>query len=258
VKERKVTKAEKLAAGILLLRGKSLTRRLAGLAATHAALAADRAGDTRLALLGGLMTQSDAFADEARRAIRDSRAQVREDARDRLRKEIAALGIVWIASGLHFGDRHAADDVSAHAAADSLAAQWRGLAMARALKAQRLDEDVRAAIRATGPAMVPRVARTAQTEVAQAYNDEHRSALREAVQFDKSFRDGEFASRVETLVKRRWSALLDACSECWPLDGETVGLYEAFTGGEEPGFVHPHCRCVEVFVSEEGAKAEAA
>ena len=258
MKERKVTKTEKLAAGILLLRGKALTRRLAGIAATHAALAADRAGDTRLALLGGLMTQSDAFADEARRAIRESRAQVRGDAHQRLRSEVAALGIAWMASGLHFGDRHAADDVNAHAAADSLAAQWRGLAMARAMRAQRQEKDVRAAIRAAGRAMVPGLTRTAQTEVAQAYNDEHRSALREAVRFDQSFRDGEFAARVETLVKRRWSALLDACSECWPLDGETVGLYEAFTGGEEPGFVHPHCRCVEVFVSEEGAKAEAA
>lgn len=40
-----------------------------------------------------------------------------------------------------------------------------------------------------------------------------------------------------------WDAQLDACPRCWRLDGTIVAADANFPGGEEPGVVHPNCRC---------------
>lgn len=45
-------------------------------------------------------------------------------------------------------------------------------------------------------------------------------------------------------LERQWMAVADACDECLPLDGETVGFDEAFKGGYDQPPAHPSCRCV--------------
>lgn len=52
---------------------------------------------------------------------------------------------------------------------------------------------------------------------------------------------------------RRWDAQGEACELCAARDGEVVGLSESFSG-DEPGAVHPNCRCTWSLISESEAR----
>lgn len=67
----------------------------------------------------------------------------------------------------------------------------------------------------------------------------------------QAFSDMRIAADVAEGVRlyRRWDSMLDACPACFERDGETVPLGQSFSG-DEPGSVHPHCRCTWELVSE--------
>ena len=88
--------------------------------------------------------------------------------------------------------------------------------------------------------MQAKIARTAETEAARAYNDEHLERARDMLAA------GDLPPGA---LLREWSALIDACEACWPHDGERTGIDESFSGGEEPGSVHPRCRCSDIIVA---------
>jgi hypothetical protein len=210
------------------------------------------------AMLALLLAGAKAMAEDVRIAILSGREDARNAARGRLHAEMVAAGIALEAHHWAVGARSEEDAAHAASSADSLAAQWRGMAMVAALRAHRREMPVSEAIDLTRGPMKARIERTAASETAQAYNDEHLRSAREIADFDRKFRDGELAERIVTSLGRQWSALVDACERCIPLDGEIVGLYESFSGGEEPGYVHAHCRCVEIIVPLEATSARAA
>ena len=240
-------KLGKLAAGTLLLTTRKTQKKIAEAVSRNIALAAadahKRENEKRAAALAILLIASRAMASDVRSAIQWGRTEARVSARSRLGRELVAAGVLLKPDG------HAAptseDALHAQMSAESLATQWRTLATGAILSADRKGRSVGQAIESTRDGMKFRTLRTATSESAQAYSEEHRTVSRE---LDV---DGD-------LVARQWSALLDACGMCWPHDGETVGLDEGFSGGDEPGYVHSHCRCVPILVSRAASLKEAA
>lgn len=177
-------------------------------------------------------------------AIEAGRKEARGLAARRLGAELRAVGAEastgspGLLAAAHL-ERMGVDAAEAAISADSLAAQWRGLATRVAMVAQREGEDVATAVSGTRVPLGPRIARTAATEAARAYNDEHEHRLRDLVASGDV--DPEH-------LMREWCAMLDACSLCWPYDGERVGLLDSFSGGE-PGTMHPRCACTAIVVS---------
>jgi hypothetical protein len=165
------------------------------------------------------------------------RQAARTSARRRLSAELTDLGVPlegyhWVISNRRLIDQRAADTV-----AHSLGLQW------RTVEAKAIEEEEK-----PGPRMMrARLARAARTEVARAYSEEHREAIRDVVDYDRRFRDGQLATEIESALRRRWSAMADACERCSPCDGEEVGINESFSCGE-PGGMHPHCACIEYLV----------
>jgi hypothetical protein len=123
-------------------------------------------------------------------------------------------------------------------AADSLAAQWRGVVYQSVRQAERKGGSPHAAFGQAERTFGLRVRRTAECEASGAYVSEHVGAARDAV------RRGDLPKD----LKREWSALADACELCHPHHGEQVGLDDEFDGGDEPGDVHRRCRCVDFIV----------
>lgn len=78
-----------------------------------------------------------------------------------------------------------------------------------------------------------RIDRIAATESSQAFN----TGLREEAR--RVARDRQVA------VYRTWSALGDSCPRCSDNEGDTVRVDQPYKSGEEPGSVHPSCRCTE-------------
>lgn len=243
-----------LAAGALLLADRSAKRKVAAAVKQHADKAAadaekQRDGERKAALLLILLHRSKAMAADVRQAILEARREARETARARLNAELKAAGVVLSAHEWVVGSRSDEDAVHAESSATSLASQWRGIALAAVLLARRKETSEAEALETTHAAMQSRIDRTASTEVAQAYADEHRHALVDVVDFDKRYRDGGLAERIEAKIVREWCAMLDACERCWPHDGEQVGIHESYDGGDEPGYMHARCRCYEIVTS---------
>lgn len=143
-------------------------------------------------------------------------------------------------------DREHEDELHAQGSAESLASQWRGVAIAATALAIRKDRDPVKALSDSARVIRPRIERTASTETALAYSDEHEHAVLDAIRYDS-----EFAEQLTELrVMQEWSAMIDACPNCWPLDGVRVGIGESFPGGAYPGAMHPRCRCIAVLVTE--------
>lgn len=206
----------------------------------------------RTAALVSLMLLSRRMSTRARDAVLDGRQHARTEATRRLAAELAAAGIAGrtvIGHGHH--DRHDEDDTYATTAGEALSVAWRGLALVALSAATRKDADPITAISKTQRMMEPRIVRIASTETAQAFNDEHRRALRETAENDSAFA----AQLRDERVMRMWSAMLDACPVCWEHDGEKVEYNEDFIGGDVPGYMHPNCRCTEVLVTEAAALA---
>lgn len=79
-----------------------------------------------------------------------------------------------------------------------------------------------------------RAERIARTELSDAYNHGQLEAMRQARD------DGYLAD-----VQKTWETAIDelTCPECSALNGETVGLDENFSSGDESPPAHPSCRC---------------
>jgi hypothetical protein len=124
-------------------------------------------------------------------------------------------------------DAHEEDRAAAHTSAGSYAAAWGAAAMAAVLAAEEAES---AELPAVG-ILEPRIARTAATEVARAFNDE-----RDRI-FDEVLDGGN-----EPGLYKVWSAVLDrrTCSFCFGMDGQVRALHESF-GSPLPS--HPNCRC---------------
>jgi hypothetical protein len=209
----------------------------------------------RATILRSIKDDAQSMGDRLTSSIHDFRQQARRAAVRQLHVELRAAGVST--STAHFPAsalRSAEDQHHAESSAQSLAAQWRSRASHDALKAQRTERNVANAIADTEASMGHRVERTAVTEVAQAYVEEHRQALIDAVEFDTRYRDGAFAEAVAGLV-RQWTSVAGCCPECCAHDGETTGALESFEGGAEPGFMHPRCRC-GAFLRARDAAAE--
>jgi hypothetical protein len=228
------TQAEKVAVGTMLRMSDQTEKRLQAPARAASAEVAKKRED-RAVLLGALVLLGRRLGDQLTDAIARGRAEARNAARRRLREELSGVGVVYTMSTpaiAQAGAKAADVDVQeARIAADSLVAQWRALELAAAREGES-ERFYRS--------MGARIARTAQTETARAYNEEHRTVVREMSRVDP-----ELGQRVQ----REWSAMIDACSHCWGHDGERVGLDENFDGGDEPGSMHPRCQCLEYLVA---------
>lgn len=79
-----------------------------------------------------------------------------------------------------------------------------------------------------------RAERIARTELSNAYNHGQFEAMRQA-------RDNGYLAD----VRKTWQTAIDelTCPECSALDGETVGLDENFSSGDDSPPRHPKCRC---------------
>lgn len=244
-------KARRLAAGSLLLaadRARAAMTRAADQAiagAAHELRQRRRADEQRVAPLLVLIAAARKMSEVLSGAILIGRKEARGLAASRLGAELRMAGVgsetgsPALLAAAH-GARMQSDLAEAGIAADALAGQWRGLAARAVLVARRKGEDVPGAVSATRDAMLPRIERTAETESARAYNDEHAERARDMVARGDLDPDA---------VLREWSAEIDACERCWPLDGERARIDESFSSGLEPGEVHPRCRCVDVIVA---------
>lgn len=246
-------RVERLAAGTILnatqASKKSLNAAVGETIAQAAAEISDRQRNDRVRkaeLMAALLLLSKGMATKATAAIFASRQHARREGARRSIAELAALGVMvgpaasslMMAASLTRADE---DNAHAHSAGESLAVAWRGMALYSLSAATRKEEDASKAIALTNRPMLKRVERTAETETAQAYSSEHREAIAEEIE-----RDSELRLRVDAVrAVRRWSAFLEACPVCAEHDGEEVGIGESFEGGDEPGFVHPRCRCYE-------------
>lgn len=208
--------------------------------AQAAAEARDKDQERKAATLHILLQVGAAMAISMAVAIERGRRFARSAAIRRLDAELLATGHRIHAESLmavKFMGRAEEDAIQSRIAAESLATQWRGLAQASISMGRRGQAT---ALQRTERMMLPRIRRTAETETAKAFNDEHAARLEDAI------RSGEVDAR---LVMREWSALADACDKCHPLHGVRVRFDESFPGGEVPGSVHPHCACTEVVVA---------
>lgn len=212
----------------------------------------------KVALLGVVLLFSKRMGSAAGQALLAGRQDARERAAHRVLAEFSAAGILVGATTLGGtrpliaeARRHRLDedDLHAHAAGESLASQWRSSIVHAISRATRNDQDPVAAMREASASLAPRVRRTAVTETSQAYSDEHREAVRDAARYDNALAE----KLAELGMQRRWVAMLDSCRICWPHDGETVPIFDGFSGGDEPGHVHVHCACCEIYVTAEAA-----
>lgn len=82
-----------------------------------------------------------------------------------------------------------------------------------------------------------RIDTVASTEAAQVFNAARADAVADL---------GDVASSYEVELWKTWEAVLDGheCSECRGRDGETVRAWQLFPG-DQPGYVHPRCRCFD-------------
>jgi hypothetical protein len=246
------SKLAKLAAGALLLEERKARAALAAAVGRHARDAADEIErqNRNHAKLAAVLLASKAMAIELTAALRTARADARAAARRRLAKELTAAGIIMSVRDGRTAEAQREDEVYAQSAADSLAGQWRSLAIVGVMSAERKDVSAAASVRKTSKPMQHRVVRTAATEVARAFSSEHASAIEEA---SLSYPDEHGLVRV-------WSAILDmrVCPSCAAMHGETAPIGGEFANGSAPGEIHVCCRCVEIVVPEAEALRAAA
>lgn len=256
------TKLQRLAAGSMILQESKLAVALAKDIddANAKAQAEAHKRRTRAAMLVMLLGIGTTLAATAKLTITKGRQAARAVAAGRLGKELVAAGMtgVWLAE-LGSGSGRADDDAAlAQAASLAISTAWQGMAIASAVKAVRVEKDVAKALAETPKRMRARIARTAATETAEAYSDEHRQALVDAMDYDRAYRDGSFADAVQEELVRQWSSLLDdrTCIECSDQDGEVAEVDGVYDSGLEPGFVHVNCRCQDIVLPRADAIKE--
>ncbi len=175
-----------------------------------------------------LMNSSKRLVASLEQAINGAKVKAREAGASRLQAELKAAGAVEAASKVSLLTR-TSSDVQATTTAEAVALAWRQRAIYEVSQAQRDDRSV---VEAIGNVNIDNnVTRAAATESAQAYDDGHADAA-----------DGlDLSGLVD-----RWEAMLDACPRCSELADSTTAVGSAFDSGEEPGWVHPRCRCFRV------------
>lgn len=254
------SKAATLAAGTLLIHRSRTSKVIRATVAEAIALAASHASTTsddraKTVAISAVVMASRSLAMRLAAAILLARQEARAAATHRLTRELATAGVTVRPGDLgHPSSRHEEDSTHATVAADSLAVAWRSLAAAAALSSLRKEQSAAAAIAATAGPMKARADRTALTEVATAYNDEHRAAILDGMAYRPDFRDAIDSAG----IVREWSCRLEACDHCWPHDGEQVPIGESYSGGDEPGYVHPRCACTDLLVSTSAYATQAA
>lgn len=207
--------------------------------ATAGQLARVRPGDTagairivQAALPGLTAAVSSAVADGRREAKRV--ALERLDAE--LRKVTGPLGVV-------LGDSPE-DLAEAELAGSAYAVAWGAAAVAMVWRWQDTSAPSAAAIPGDAADRNDhRLRRIAATENAKAFQD----AREEGTDWVAE-QHGE-ATWFPGMFKQ-WDATLDrgTCGVCRDLDGQIRPFGFDFEGGQEPGYVHPMCRCVEAVV----------
>lgn len=202
----------------------------------------------KAALLAAVVVAAQAMRRKSHSALVEGRQHARRKGAKRLAVELAALGL-WLVPHAQAASirRVSEDDLRSSAAADSLAGAWQAAAFAAVSTAILREADVARAVEATRADMKYRVIRTAATETSQAFNEERRELVRESLADDSSLAT---AARGGGGFFRVWDAMLDqrTCARCSGHDGETVGPGEPFSGGDEPGEVHPICRCIVTYI----------
>jgi hypothetical protein len=232
-------KTVRVSIGALLLAEKATHKELRKLVKDTSYIAAGEAAtnhDNRndaLALL--LLLASRRLAQDAEEALKKARYRAWQVGARRLQAELRAADAVLAAESVDLTPPNKST-VQLSTSAEALALAWRQRALYAIGEAER---EKTSAVEAIGAVRLDdNVARTAATENAQAYDAGHVDAS-EGLSGDPGI----------TLVDR-WEAMLDACPTCTSLDGTTTPVGEPFSSGEEPGFVHPRCRCIRTTVKD--------
>jgi hypothetical protein len=167
--------------------------------------------------------------------IEDGRERARLAAIGRLRAELA-LGGIALALAHALAPRTDTDSAYAAAAAAAYASAWAGAALYLVTEALRTDKSPTQAVVQATDLKESNLERIVVTETARAYNDQHKEDAEELADADPE---------AMAILVRRWDAMLDArvCDDCASHDGETAPIGESFAGGDEPGYLHPNCRC---------------
>lgn len=177
-------------------------------------------------------------------AIVDARDDARELALARLDKEISLLERL-IGVDLDRPERSDGGEDASHGdvAGSSFSAAWTAALLGAVLRWAD-DPSSRLSLRAAAEQQDYRLRRIAATEVSRAYNDEHDEGTGWLVDTYKN------ETWIAAVVKR-WDATLDrkVCSVCRTHDGEIVPLGTTFDSAEEPGAVHPVCRCLDTIIA---------
>lgn len=247
-------RARRVSAGTLLLAEKDTRDDVSEALDESVDLAvADAVRETRrdrarkAALLALLLLGSRRMAGKLKDAILGGRQRARVKAAARARAELISVGITAAMADLVLGGHHARfgeDDTHATSAAEALAAAWQSMSVHIILRALRREDDVAAELSKTRQAIESRGIRTAVTETARAYNDEHEAAVTETAAGDATFAAALEAAQ----VVRVWDAILDmrTCAVCRDMHGEIAPVGGSFRGGWEPGLTHPLCRCIDI------------
>lgn len=190
----------------------------------------------------------------AQEAIRQGREHGREAAYNQVLTELKQVRVELRMAGVdeseHPKDPPAAedpegqDDLAAHTAATSLASAWGSRALAKVLAWESDPNGSLAAdIHRTIPELDKKTRMIATTETARAFNDEHDEGVGYVAE------QHEANTWLAGLFKT-WSAILDrkTCAVCAAHDGEIVVAGMSFDGGDEPGAVHPCCRCTQTMM----------
>lgn len=122
-------------------------------------------------------------------------------------------------------------EARAELAASSYAEAWLASFRAREDIVKKYGE--RTAVRQTTEEHAFRINRIAATETPAAFNEARLETVR------ASIRD------LDIDVIRIWRCDAGPCEICTSYDGEVADLHGGYASGEEPGSVHPHCRCSE-------------
>ena len=215
---------------------------------------------TRTTAIAAVVHARKEMAERVATEIRAMRTRARMAALDQVRAELALLvrqlppkDQASVNADKLAKTDHEADAAAADTAATSLAAAWASAVLQTLVPVKEGEEHkVEQRSKLAMQHLDSRVKRIGATETAAAYNDQHEDAVEDALEDAAVEEEGEPKAKPKWFgwLFRYWSAILDrkTCAECRAHDGEIVSVGMRFSGGDEPGDVHPFCRCVESLV----------
>lgn len=182
---------------------------------------------------------------QAAQAATRARTGGRDLATARIAAEVATIGAM-LGEKIQAppqSDAHE-DAVFGAAAGDAIAAAFRAATLAAILKDREATAAQAAgAVQAAIKPLDAKARRTAATETSRSFNAEHGLAT-------AAMAAAATSAAWLALTARRWDATLDrlVCLACKTHDGELAAVGSKFKRGEEPGDVHPSCRCVSTLI----------